>query len=51
MPFDQLSQAIDEAWESAACLVLSTLLSEKAKLVPGNLRSEEKNQLPEEFEA
>ena len=51
MPFDQLSKAIDEAWESAACLVLSTLLSEKAKLVSGNLRSEEKNQLPEEFEA
>ena len=51
MAFDQLSQAIDEAWESSASLVLSTLLSEKAKLVSGNQRSEEKNQLPEEFEA
>ena len=51
MAFDQLSQAIDEAWESAACLVLSALLSEKAKLLPGNQHSEEKNQLPEEFEA
>lgn len=51
MPFDQLSQAIDEAWESSASLVLSTLLSEKAKLVPGNLRSGERTELPEEFEA
>ena len=51
MAFDQLSQAIDEAWESSASLVLSTLLSEKAKLIPGSQRSEEKNELPEEFEA
>ena len=52
MPFDQLSQAIDEAWESAAALVLSSLLSEKAKLIPaGNLHSEENLELPEDFEA
>jgi hypothetical protein len=43
MPFDQLSQAIDEAWESASALVLSTLLSEKAQLIPsGSLQSGEK---------
>jgi len=51
MSFDQLSQAIDEAWESAASLVLSTLLSEKAKLVPGNRHSEENSELQEEYEA
>lgn len=52
MPFDQLSQAIDEAWESAASLVLSTLLSEKAKLMPvGSLRPGESSELPEDSEA
>lgn len=52
MPFDQLSQAIDEAWESAASLVLSTLLSEKAKLMPvGSLRPEENSELLEDSEA
>lgn len=33
MPFDILSQEIDEAWESASTLILSTMLSEKAKLL------------------
>jgi hypothetical protein len=33
MEFDQLSQAIDDAWESASTLILSTVLSEKAKLL------------------
>jgi len=52
MPFDQLSQAIDEAWESAASLVLSTLLSEKAKLMPvGSLRPGENSELLEDSEA
>lgn len=50
MPFDQLSQAIDEAWESAACLVLSTLLSEKAKLISGSLRPGENSELLEDSE-
>ena len=49
MPFDQLSQAIDEAWESAASLVLSTLLSEKAKLVSGNQRPEENSETLEDY--
>jgi len=51
MAFDQLSQAIDETWESAASLVLSSLLSEKAKLVAGSPHSEESSELQEEFEA
>ncbi len=51
MPFDQLSQAIDEAWESAASLVLSTLLSEKAKLISGSQHSGEKTVLLEDSEA
>lgn len=50
MAFDQLSQAIDEAWESAASLVLSTLLSEKAKLVSGSLRPGESSELLEDSE-
>jgi hypothetical protein len=33
MAFDLLSQAIDEACESASTLILSTVLSEKAKLM------------------
>lgn len=33
MSFDLLSQEIDEAWESASTLILSTVLSEKAKLM------------------
>lgn len=33
MSFDLLSEAIDEAWESASTLILSTVLSEKAKLM------------------
>jgi hypothetical protein len=33
MAFDLLSQAIDEAWESASTLILTTVLSEKAKLI------------------
>jgi len=33
MSFDILSQEIDEAWESASTLILSTVLSEKAKLM------------------
>ena len=52
MPFDQLSPAIDEAWESAASLVLSTLLSEKAKLMPvGSLRPGENSELLGDSEA
>lgn len=51
MPFDQLSQAIDEAWESSASLVLSTLLSEKAKLIPiGNQQPGESSELLEDSE-
>lgn len=49
MPFDQLSQAIDEAWESSASLVLSTLLSEKAKLVSGNQRPEGNSETLEDY--
>lgn len=41
MAFDQLSKAIDEAWESASCLILSALLSEKAKVFPVKSDSEE----------
>ena len=33
MSFDVLSQEIDDAWESASTLILSTILSEKAKLM------------------
>ena len=33
MTFDILSQEIDDAWESASTLILSTVLSEKAKLM------------------
>ena len=51
MAFAQLSQAIDEAWESAASLVLSTLLSEKAKLISGNQRPGESSVLLEDSEA
>lgn len=51
MAFDQLSQAIDEAWESSASLVLSTLLSEKAKLVSGgSQRTQESSELLEDSE-
>ena len=47
MAFDQLSQAIDEAWESASTLILSTVLSEKAKLMKKtDLLTEESEQLP-----
>jgi len=41
MPFDVLSQEIDDAWESASTLILSTMLSEKAKLMKqSDLRNE-----------
>jgi hypothetical protein len=33
MPFDQLSQAIDDTWDSASTLIFSILMSEKAKLL------------------
>jgi hypothetical protein len=33
MPFDLLSKEIDEAWESGSILILSAMLSEKAKLM------------------
>lgn len=47
MPFDLLSQEIDEAWESASTLILSTMLSEKAKLLKkSDLQSEEIQELP-----
>lgn len=36
MSFDILSQEIDDAWESASTLILSTVLSEKAKLMKQN---------------
>jgi hypothetical protein len=46
MEFDQLSQAIDEAWESASYLILSTVLSEKAKLLrKDDLQTEEIEEL------
>ena len=41
MSFDLLSQEIDDAWESASTLILSTMLSEKAKLLKkSDLQSE-----------
>ena len=47
MSFDLLSQEIDEAWESASTLILSTVLSEKAKLMKKtDLLTEESEQLP-----
>ena len=47
MSFDILSQEIDEAWESASTLILSTVLSEKAKLMKkSDLQSQEINELP-----
>lgn len=47
MPFDLLSQEIDEAWESASTLILSTMLSEKAKLLKkSDLQNEEIQELP-----
>jgi hypothetical protein len=33
MPFDQLSQAIDDTWDSASTLIISTIMSEKAQLL------------------
>ena len=33
MPFDLLSKEIDETWESGSILILSAMLSEKAKLM------------------
>jgi hypothetical protein len=47
MEFDQLSQAIDDTWESASTLILSTILSEKAKLLrKDDLQNEEIEELP-----
>ncbi len=47
MPFDVLSQEIDDAWESASTLILSTMLSEKAKLMKkSDLQNEEIEELP-----
>lgn len=47
MSFDLLSEAIDEAWESASTLILSTVLSEKAKLLKkSDLQNEEIQELP-----
>ncbi len=47
MPFDVLSQEIDEAWESASTLILSTVLSEKAKLMKqSDLQNEGIQELP-----
>ena len=46
MPFDVLSQEIDDAWESASTLILSTMLSEKAKLLEkSDLQTEENAEL------
>jgi hypothetical protein len=46
MPFDVLSQEIDDAWESASTLILSTMLSEKAKLLKkSDLQTEENAEL------
>jgi hypothetical protein len=46
MPFDVLSQEIDDAWESASTLILSTMLSEKAKLMKkSDLLNEESSEL------
>jgi hypothetical protein len=47
MSFDILSQEIDEAWESASTLILTTVLSEKAKLMKkSDLLPEEMDELP-----
>ncbi len=47
MPFDVLSQEIDDAWESASTLILSTMLSEKAKLMKqSDLQNEGIQELP-----
>ncbi len=47
MSFDLLSEAIDDAWESASTLILSTILSEKAKLLKkSDLQNEEIQELP-----
>ena len=52
MPFDVLSQEIDDAWESASTLILSTVLSEKAKLMKkSDLQLEGTDQLPPLSEA
>jgi hypothetical protein len=46
MSFDVLSQEIDDAWESASTLILSTILSEKAKLMKkSDLLNEESSEL------
>lgn len=46
MSFDLLSEAIDDAWESASTLILSTILSEKAKLMKkSDLQNEESAEL------
>jgi hypothetical protein len=46
MPFDQLSQAIDDTWDSASTLILSILMSEKAKLLrKDDLQNEEIEEL------
>ncbi len=47
MPFDVLSQEIDDAWESASTLILSTMLSDQAKLMKkSDLQNEEIEELP-----
>jgi hypothetical protein len=47
MSFDILSQEIDEAWESASTLILTTVLSEKAKIMKkSDLLPEEIDELP-----
>ena len=51
MSFDLLSQEIDDAWESASTLILSTMLSEKAKLISGSQRPGESSVLLEDSEA
>jgi hypothetical protein len=46
MSFDVLSQEIDDAWESASTLILSIVLSEKAKLMKkSDLLNEESSEL------
>jgi len=47
MPFDVLSQEIDDAWESASTLILSTMLSEKAKLLKKSDLQTEENAEPD----
>ena len=46
MPFDVLSQEIDDAWESGSTLILTSIMMEKAKLMKkSDLKIEENSEL------